>query len=139
VLADMTNRLTAVEIDGASANRLAEQFAGRVRIVHASGADLPFEDASFSSVVCFTMLHHVPTPQSQDEIFAEACRVLRPGGVIAGSDSQLSLRFRILHLGDTMVVVDPATLPARLTRAGFSRIQVHHNPKKLLRFSAYKP
>ncbi|MFL6073811.1 MAG: hypothetical protein ACJ73S_10490 [Mycobacteriales bacterium] len=65
--------------------------------------------------------------------------MLRPGGVFAGYDSQLSLRFRLLHLRDTMVVVDPATLPARLARAGLTRVQVRHEPGKLVRFTAYKP
>lgn len=66
------------------------------------------------------MLHHIPSPQQQDRLFAEVARVLRPGGVFAGSDSTLSLPFRVLHLGDTMVVVDPATLPGRLQAAGLS-------------------
>jgi SAM-dependent methyltransferase len=70
--------------------------------------------------VCFTMLHHVPSKALQDKLFTEVCRVLRPGGVFAGFDSQLSLRFRFLHLGDTMVVVDPKTFPDRLRAAGFT-------------------
>jgi len=139
VLAGMTERLTAVEIDEASAKRLGTEFAGRVRIVPGSGADLPFGDGEFSAVVCFSMLHHVPTPGLQDAIFAEARRVLRPGGTFAGFDSQLSARFRFLHLGDTMVVVDPATLPARLARAGFTDVEVRHEPRKLVRFAARKP
>jgi hypothetical protein len=39
--------------------------------------------------------------------------------VFAGSDSRLSVRFRLLHIGDTMVPVDPDTLPGRLRSAGF--------------------
>jgi hypothetical protein len=58
--------------------------------------------------------------------------------VFAGSDSQLSLRFRLLHLGDTMVVVDPATLPDRLARAGFQDVRVEHEPKRIVRFWARK-
>ena len=139
VLTRMTSTLTAVEIDRAGADLLAERFAGRARIVQGSGAQLPFADESFTGVVCFTMLHHVPSPAIQDAMFAEACRVLRPGGVFAGSDSQLSLRFRLLHLGDTMVVVDPATLPDRLAAAGFTDVRVRHQPRKLVRFVARKP
>ncbi|MGH3875269.1 MAG: hypothetical protein ACRDSR_27870 [Pseudonocardiaceae bacterium] len=44
--------------------------------------------------------------------------MLRPGGTFAGSDGRLSLRFRLLHVGDTMVAVDPATPPDRLPEAG---------------------
>ena len=50
----------------------------------------------------------------------------------------LFLRFRLLHLGDTMVVVDQATLPDRLAAAGFTEITVHRVAGQL-RFSARKP
>lgn len=139
ILAGLTPKLTAVEIDRASADALTAQFAGQVRIVHGSATDLPFDDDSFSAVVCFTMLHHVPTAAAQDEVFAQACRVLRPGGVFAGSDGQPSLRFRVVHLGDTMTTVDPRTFPDRLARAGFVDVRVQHVPRKLLTFSARKP
>jgi hypothetical protein len=43
------------------------------------------------------MLHHIPTAGLQDRLFAEACRVLRSGGVFAGSDSASSIPFRVLH------------------------------------------
>jgi SAM-dependent methyltransferase len=139
VLTRRVERLTALEVDAASAERLAAEFGDAVRIVAGSAADMPFEDGSFSGVVCFTMLHHVPSPALQDRVFAEACRVLRPGGVFAGADSQLSLRFRLLHLGDTMVTVDPATLGDRLRAAGFADVRVEHDPKVRVRFWAAKP
>jgi SAM-dependent methyltransferase len=119
VLVGQVPRLTAVEVDEASASRLEAEYRGRATIVHGDGTALPFDDGRFSAVVCFTMLHHVPSRALQDALFAEAARVLRPGGVFRGVDSQLSLRFRVLHIGDTMVVVDPGTLPTRLTAAGF--------------------
>jgi hypothetical protein len=51
--------------------------------------------------------------------------VLRPGGVFAGSDSRgTGLYFRLIHLGDTMTLVDPDTLDARLEAAGFTQIVV---------------
>jgi ubiquinone/menaquinone biosynthesis C-methylase UbiE len=111
--------------------------AGSVEIVTGDGADMPLPDGRFSAAVCFTMLHHVPSPALQDRLFAEAYRVLRPGGVFAGSDSQLSLRFRLYHLFDTMVVVDPATLPGRLAAAGFTDIAV--KTRTALKFRARKP
>jgi hypothetical protein len=52
-------------------------------------------------------------------MFAEARRVLAPGGVFAGSDSVGSSGLRDFHRVDTYVPVDPATLPYRLTAAGF--------------------
>ena len=101
------------------------------------GVHLPFPDNRFSAVVCFTMLHHVPSPSLQDRLFAQACRVLRPGGVFAGTDSQSSWRFRLIHLFDTMVVVDPKTLPQRLRAAGLTEVRV--DVDQSLRFRAVKP
>jgi hypothetical protein len=49
--------------------------------------------------------------------------------VFAGLDSRISLRFRLLHIGDTMVVVDPATLPGRLRAAGFTDVEVDTVPQ----------
>lgn len=140
LLARRAPRLTVLEVDEGYAARLRREFAGPagpVTVVSGDGAVMPFPDGRFTSVVCFTMLHHVPSPQAQDRLFAEARRVLRTGGVFAGSDSQPSLRFRLIHLFDTMVVVDPATLPGRLAAAGFARPQVE--VQRSLRFRANKP
>src|SRR5437588_414760 len=57
--------------------------------------------------------------------------------VFAGSDSQPSWRFRLIHLFDTVVVVDPATLPARLAGAGFADPRVEVDGP--VRFRAAKP
>ncbi|MBN9100868.1 MULTISPECIES: class I SAM-dependent methyltransferase [unclassified Pseudonocardia] len=137
-MVDHLPALTCVEIDPASVERLRAEFGDRVDVVLGDGAALPFPDGRFSAVVCFTMLHHVPSAQQQDALFAEAARVLRPGGVFAGLDSQPSLRFRFLHIGDTMTVVDPATLPGRLGRAGLVDVAVTRAPGQVL-FSAYRP
>jgi len=120
VLARRVPRLTAVEVDPASAELLRGTLGDRARIVTGDASALEFPDESFDAVVCFTMLHHVPSPATQDALFGQAYRVLRPGGTFAGSDSRYSTRFRLLHLRDTMVVVDPDGLPARLRRAGFT-------------------
>ncbi|MQA83354.1 MAG: methyltransferase domain-containing protein [Streptosporangiales bacterium] len=138
VLAEQVPNLSALEIDEGFVERLRDQFADKVRVTHGDGAAMPFPEDSFSGVVCFTMLHHVPNPSLQDKLFAEACRVLRPGGVFAGTDSQPSLRFRLIHLFDTMTVVDPATLQHRLESAGFTEVKVTHVPGAV-RFAARKP
>ena len=124
VLVDKPRQLTAVEIDAAMAERLRGKYGERARIIHGDGSDtgLPAED--FSSVVCFTMLHHVPTPALQDQLFAEAYRVLQSGGVFAGSDGVPSIPFTIAHFRDTCNPVQPETLPDRLRAAGFTDVHV---------------
>lgn len=115
--------LTSLELDADLAAALAERFPD-VEIVHGSATAVPFEDDSFSTVVCTTMLHHVPTLAEQDRLFAEARRVLADGGVFCGSDSLSTPVFRLAHRGDVMNVVDPEALPDRLRAAGFSDVAV---------------
>jgi SAM-dependent methyltransferase len=136
-LAARAQSLTALESDPQLATRLRSDL-GSVRVVNGDATSMAFGAGSFSAVVCFTMLHHLPGPAAQDRLFAEAARVLRPGGVFAGTDSRPSLRFRLIHLGDTCTPVDPAALPARLAVAGFTRIAVEAG-RRLVRFVAYTP
>src|ERR1700687_3698161 len=110
LLRGRTRRLTALEMDAAAAAALQKRLAGRSgRAVRGDGAAMPFADGSFSGVVAFTMLHHVPSAMLQDRLLAEARRVLRPGGVFAGFDGVGSFLFRLIHLGDTYTPVDPGT------------------------------
>lgn len=53
-----------------------------VETVEADVAALPFEDASFDLVVCFTGLHCFPEPRAS---VTELARVTRPGGRLTGS------------------------------------------------------
>lgn len=120
-LLDRTAALTAVELDGAMADRLRRRYGERARIIQASGTETGLPAGDFTSVVCFTMLHHVPTAGLQDELFAEAFRLLQPGG-FAGSDGVPSLAFRLLHVADTYNPIAPKDLPGRLRAAGFTDI-----------------
>jgi SAM-dependent methyltransferase len=93
----------------------------------------------FSGVVCFTMLHHVPSPELQDRLLGEVARVLRPGGVFAGTDSLgTGLAFRLLHVLDTLVPVAPDGLAARLEHAGLTGSSVERGGRSF-RFCARKP
>jgi SAM-dependent methyltransferase len=131
--------LTAVELDPALAAGLGRRLGGSgVRVVRGDGAALPFRGGSFDAVVVLTMLHHVPSSRLQDQLLTEAGRCLRPGGLLAGSDTLPSLRFRLYHLADTMVVVDPAGLPDRLRAAGFGDVSVTTRAGRL-RFRARRP
>jgi ubiquinone/menaquinone biosynthesis C-methylase UbiE len=84
------------------------------------------------------MLHHLPTAEAQDAVFSEAARVLRRGGVFAGTDSLDRPEFRELHVDDICVPIDPSTLGDRLNRAGFEGVQVETNDFGL-RFRAWRP
>jgi SAM-dependent methyltransferase len=123
-LIDKAPRYTAVEIDQAMADRLRDTYGARAQIIHGDGTDTGLPADKFSAVVCFTMLHHIPTAQLQDRLFSEAFRVLRPGGVFAGSDSSTSVPFRLLHFRDTCNPIHPQTLPERLRAAGFDDVDV---------------
>lgn len=121
-LLDRTDSLTAVEVDSSMADRLNRLYGDRARIIHGDGASTGLPDDHFTSVVCFTMLHHVPSAELQDQLFAEAFRVLEPGGVFAGSDGVPALSFRLIHIADTYNPIAPAELPGRLEAAGFTDV-----------------
>ena len=118
-----TPSLTSLELDPELAAALEARFDD-VDIVNGSATAAPFGDATFSGVVCTTMLHHVPTAADQDRLFGEARRVLTDGGAFCGSDSLSTPIFRLAHRGDVMNVVDPEGLPERLAAAGFTDIRV---------------
>ncbi len=137
VLVDLVPRLTAVEVDAGLASALSARISGCV-VVHGDATDLELPDDRFSSALSFTMLHHVPSAAAQDELFAEVARVLRPGGIFAGTDSLDSEEFRELHVGDVCVPVQPETLVDRLAGAGFDQIAVDTNDYGV-RFRASRP
>ena len=138
VLARTLTALTAVELDPKLAKLLEDSVPGNVEVVVGDGTALPFPDNTYSAVLCFTMLHHIPSKALQDKLLGNAFRVLRPGGAFAGSDSRLSLQFRLLHIADIMVPIDPATFPDRLRAAGFEDVKLDANVRSL-RFKARKP
>ena len=117
--------LVALELDPDAATRLADKLAGtNVRVEVGDAAHSPFSEASFDSVGCFTMLHHVSTAQAQFEILCETYRVLRPGGVLVGADSLASQGLHEFHEGDTYNPIDPARLLVYLQAARFGRVMV---------------
>lgn len=139
VLARRVRDLEVLELDEAYCRRLRRLLPGTVTVTHGDATALPYPDGSFSSVLCFTMLHHIPDRGLQDRAFAEFARVLRPGGVFAGTDSVgTGLLFKLIHVGDTLLPLDPDALPARLERVGFAAARVERSGGSM-RFRADKP
>lgn len=140
ILCTRAAKLTAVELDPDLASKLAARFAGtNVEVINADATAIPLPDNRFSAALSFTMLHHVPTAELQDCIFAEALRVLRPGGLFAGVDSMTSPDFLELHSDDICVPIDPDGLADRLLRAGFETADVYAGSAgRRFRFRAVK-
>jgi len=137
-LRDRCSHLTCLEVDRELANSLERRTpGGDIHVDCGDATAMPYEDGSFSAVVLFTVLHHVPSAALQDRVFAEAYRVLRPGGTFAGVDSTQSFLMKMFHFRDTMVLVDPTRLPARLERSGFRDIKVEIGTGRF-RFSAHR-
>ncbi len=113
-------RLTAVEVDPSLGSALAERLAGtnvEVIVADATEADLPA--GRYTAAACFSVLHHMPSTEHQDRLFAELHRVLRPGGIFVGQESLDLEMIRDGHAGDTFNPVDPDDLAARLSAVGF--------------------
>jgi SAM-dependent methyltransferase len=129
LLRDRVKHLTCVEIDRRYADALARRMAGsNVTVLCEDATAMSLADAAFDGAVSMTMLHHIPSPGLQDRLLKQVARVLRPGGVFVGVDSVYSRSLRLLHLFDTMVLVDPGTFAERLRSAGFKDVQVDVNP-----------
>ena len=139
VLRTIAPRLTSIEIDRRQVDSLKRRMEGtNVTIVEGDATEMPFPDGSFSGAVSLTMLHHVPSPELQDRLLAEVGRVLKGDAWFAGTDSLTSLRWRLYHIFDTCVAVDPERLGQRLEGAGFVGVRVDSNPWAF-RFRARKP
>lgn len=132
-------RLDVLELDGRYCERLAVQFGSRVNVTCGNACAMPYPDGRFSAVLSFTMLHHVPSRELQDRVFSEVARVLAPGGTFAGTDSLGEGRlFKLIHVGDTLVPIDPHQLPARLKAAGLDEVEVKRADGSF-RFRARRP
>jgi ubiquinone/menaquinone biosynthesis C-methylase UbiE len=135
----MTQHLTAIEADPSLAESLRSRLCGtNVEVVTGDATAMPFPDAHFSAGVSFTMLHHLPSVQMQDKLLREAWRVIRPGGIFAGSDSLQSFFMRLIHVGDTLVPVNPDTFGYWLEAVGFEAVNVEKN-SEAFRFRACRP
>jgi len=129
-LAEAGARVTAVDFSAGMLAKARDRVpAGNVRFVeHDLHEPLPFEDASFAAVVSGLVLEHL---RDLSAFFAEAHRVLRPGGraVVSAMHPAMFLRGSQARFTDpgSGEVVMPGSLPHRMgdfvmaaARAGFS-------------------
>lgn len=139
VLRARVPRMTALEIDPHLSESLKRRLANtNVDVFQGDGTNMRFPDQTFSAAIALTMLHHIPSVALQDKLLADVYRVLRKGGIFAGIDSLVNLRFKFIHLGDTLVAVNPDTFTSRLESAGFTNIQVEKSERRF-RFRAIRP
>lgn len=137
-LSRRVRRLTAVEVDPATAKSLAERYRdGNVIVLVGDGGNANLEPASYDSAAAFTMLHHVPTAHKQLTLLARLLDLLRPGGVLIGADSLASTDLHEFHSGDVYNPIDPARLLILLQTIGFAPIAIRVGHE--MTFTAHKP
>jgi SAM-dependent methyltransferase len=125
VLRTLSTRVTAVEFDRTLADALAQRLAGsNVDVVCEDATAMSLPTGRFTGAASFHMLHHVPTDTAQDEVFAELARVLKAGGVLVAADGIESEGVREFHVDDVYNPIDPDTLDHRLSRNGFTSVDV---------------
>ena len=140
ILAKRARRLIAIELDRVLAAQLRMKFAlyPNVEVIEGDATDTGLEVNRFSAVMCFSVLHHMPTAGDQDRLFFEVGRVLRPGGIFVGVDGRDLEPIRASHAGDTFNPVPPGTLPGRLQATGLADVRVDTDDYQI-RFVASKP
>lgn len=139
ILRTRAARVTAIELDAHLAAGLGARLAGtNVDVVHGDAAATGLASDRFTSVACFSMLHHVPTVDEQDALLVELCRVLRPGGGLVGVDAVDQPLLREHHHDDVYNPIPLDDLPARLAGAGFTDVVVEPGEWEV-RFQARKP
>lgn len=118
-------RVTSLEYDLRAIARLkAKHNDPSVAPLCGDAASLPFADQSFTSAVAILVLHHLKSRELQDRAIAEVHRVLQPGGSFFAAEINDGWINRAVHYKSTFTPVAPASLFARLTAAGFSRVSV---------------
>ena len=135
-----TGRVLGVDFTDAqiaNARRLAERHGiENVRFVDASIDALPFDDASFDVVISNGVINLSPV---KDRVFAEAARVLRPGGRLAVADivSDTPLREATRRNTELWAACIAGAIPStayvdELTAAGFAITETRPNDYRFI-------
>ena len=118
-------RVTSLEYEHRSLLELDSQRAGGSgRAVQGDASRLPFAEQTFSSALAVLVLHHLISPERQDQMFAEVFRVLRSRGIFFVFEITDGWLNRAIHFRSTFTPVSPSSAPARLAAAGFSQMAI---------------
>ncbi len=83
----------------------------RIVIRQGDACDMPFENAAYDRVLSLLVLHHIP---DGPKAISEMCRVVRPGGIVAGSVWDTYGGFPLFRMfWDTVAAIDPGAEKAR--------------------------
>jgi SAM-dependent methyltransferase len=139
LLRGRVDRVTALELDDDLAEALAQRLAGtNVDVIHRDARRSGLRADRFSAAACFSVLHHVPTPEAQDEVLAEVHRVLRPGGPLLVVDPRDTELLRAFHDDDVFVPLREDAVVARLEGLGYADVDVELTELEI-RLTARKP
>lgn len=105
-----------IGLDVPGSREVGERTRTDARFETFDGVSIPFDDASFDLVYCKQVLEHVRRPQP---LLSEVRRVLAPGGVFAGSTSQLE-PFHSLSVWN----YTPVGLEFLLREAGLALVEI---------------
>ncbi len=95
-------RITSLEYDHSSSLQLKSQNnRDTIAAVQGDATQLPFACKTFSSALAILVLHHLKSSELQDQMFAEAFRVLRPGGVFIAFEIPGNWLHRVGHIRST--------------------------------------
>jgi ubiquinone/menaquinone biosynthesis C-methylase UbiE len=135
-------RMVATDTDAelvGMAEQVLSSFGRRASVQRADAVALPFPDGRFDLVLSAAMLHHVI---EWDKALAEAVRVLRPGGKLAGYDISSTAAGRLARVGERQgtTLLRPGQLETALSRLGLTDLQTKTAlAGTVMRFSARKP
>lgn len=122
--------ITHEQLDKATRLRDRDGFS-KVEVVEAHIEELPFDDASFDAVISNGVINLSP---HKGRVFAEAARVLRPGGRLAISDivSGRALKERTRRNVDLWAACIAGAIPRKnyleaIAAQGLRIEEVHHN------------
>jgi ubiquinone/menaquinone biosynthesis C-methylase UbiE len=118
-------RVTSIDYSHTFAVGLAQRTTStNGAVLQGDVSTLPFPGKTFSAAIAVLVLHHLKSPELQEQAFAEIFRVLRPGGVFLVTEIQDGWIQRLGHFRSTFVPVAPTSAPERLKSAGFSSVSI---------------